>query len=148
MSKQTILIVDDDEDYVHIAERAIEREHLHVDVEIARSGREALEKLGIGSQPAPASESLAAVFLDLDLPGIDGLEVLRRVRADARLARLPVVIISSSARSRDVTRSYDLGANSYVVKRFDPAGPGRYIARAMRYWLELNRAPGPHSSAG
>lgn len=147
MTKQTILLVDDDEDYVHIAERAIKRENLSVNVQVARSGLEALEKLGVDAEDVTEPEPIAAVFLDLNLPGVDGLEVLRRVRADARLARVPVVIISSSSRARDVSRSYDLGANSFVVKRFDPSGPGRYIARAMRYWIELNRPAGARSSA-
>ncbi len=147
MTSQTILLVDDDPDYVHIAERAIRRENLMVHVEIARNGAEALEKLGLAADRAAEVEPPAAVFLDLNLPGVDGLEVLCRVRADARLSRLPIVIISSSARERDVMRSYDLGANSYVVKQFDPGGPGRYIARAMRYWLELNRVAAPHSGA-
>ena len=146
MTRPTILLVDDDEDYVNIAERAIQREKLSVNIEIARSGTEALEKLGIDADGAVEAVPLAAVFLDLNLPGIDGLEVLRRVRASARLSRLPVVIVSSSARARDVMRCYDLGANSYVVKQFDPAGPGRYIAHAMRYWLELNHPPDPRTS--
>lgn len=143
MTRQTILIVDDDEDYVHIAERAVRREQLAVEVQIARSGPEALARLGIDPYAERGADAPAAVFLDLNLPGLDGLEVLRRVRADARLARLPVVIISSSGRPRDVSRSYDLGANSYVMKQFDPGGPGRYIVNAMRYWVELNRPPEP-----
>jgi two-component system response regulator len=145
---RTILLVDDDEDYLDIAQRAIEREHLGADVNVARSGPEALEKLGLGpgraaSQATAPTNELAALFVDLNLPGVDGWEVLRRVRADARLHRLPVVVVSSSSRPEDVTRSYDLGANSYVVKQFDASGPGRYLARAMRYWLDLNRAAGP-----
>jgi two-component system response regulator len=139
IARQRILLVDDDDDYVQIVGRAVEREHLPVEVAVARNGVDALHQLGIFSAPEPADiQPPVAVFLDLDLPGVDGLEVLRLVRADARLARLPVVMISSSSRARDVERSYDLGANSYLLKQYDPAGPGRYIARAMRYWLELN----------
>ena len=74
------------------------------------------------------------------MPGVGGWELLRRIRADEQLRRVPVVILSSSSRVEDVRRSYDLGANSYVVKSYDPAGPGCYLARAARYWLELNCA--------
>ncbi len=147
MIPHSILIVDDDKDFVQIAERAVRLEHLDVEVQVARDGKEALARLGIGEEESVERSTPAAVFLDLNLPGIEGLEVLRRVRADERLSCLPVVIVSSSARGRDISRSYALGANSYVVKRFDSTGPGRYIARAMRYWLELNRPPTLDSGA-
>ena len=141
---RTILLVDDDEDFIDIVERAIGHEGLAADVSVARSGPEALEKLGLdGHDGGYAMREFAAVFVDLNLPGADGWEVLRRVRSDHRLRRLPVIVVSSSSRPEDVSRSYDLGANSYVVKRYDASGPGRYLARAMRYWLDLNRAPHP-----
>jgi len=65
------------------------------------------------------------------------------VREDPRTADLPVVVLSRSDRPEDVRRSYELGANSFVVKRFDPRGPGTYLVDAVRYWLELNRGPEP-----
>lgn len=145
---RTILLVDDDDDYLAIVKRAIQNEHLAADVIVARSGTEALERLGLLSgRAASPDKEFAVLFVDLNLPGVDGSEVLRRVRADERLRRLPVVIVSSSSRAEDVTRCYDLGANSYVVKRFDSSGPGRYVARAMNYWLDLNRAPGPAAAS-
>ncbi len=141
MSKRTILLVDDDRDYVDIVERAVEREHLEVEMKIARTGPEALEKLGLTkTRMEGLRPEYAALFVDLSLPGLDGWEVLRRVRADVELRQLPVIVVSSSARAADVNRSYDMGANSYVVKRYDPSGPGRYLAQAMQYWLDLNRA--------
>ena len=143
---KTILLVDDDQDFLDIAARAIQHERLPAEVRVARSGPEALEKLGIAREaPSAAPQEYAALFLDLSLPGVDGWAVLQRVRADDRLRRIPVIVVSSSSRPEDVRRSYDLGANSYVVKRYDTMGPGRYLAIAMRYWLELNRAPGPSS---
>jgi CheY-like chemotaxis protein len=139
MLPPAILLVDDDQDYLEIATRALRQERLEVEVHVARAGAEALSILGIAGAPAPTAPlNLVAAFVDLDMPGLDGWEVLRRVRADERLRRLPVVIVSSSSRPEDIRRSYDLGANSYVVKQYDPAGPGRHVARAMRYWLELN----------
>lgn len=140
---RTILLVDDDEDFLAIVDRAIRQGLLAAEVVVARSGTEALDKLGLmAGQSSSQKQEFAVLFLDLNLPGVDGSEVLRRVRADARLRRLPVVIVSSSARAEDVGRCYDLGANSYVVKHFDSSGPGRYLARAIDYWLDLNRPPG------
>ena len=141
MSPPAILLVDDDPDYLEIARRALRLERLDVEVLAARDGADALRILGLaGSGNGATPANLVVAFLDLDMPGLDGWDVLRRVRADARLRLLPVVIVSSSPRIEDVRRSYDLGANSYVVKCYDPAGPGRYLARAARYWLELNCA--------
>ncbi len=141
MLPPAILIVDDDEDYLEIASRAIRRERLDAEVHVARTGADALRILGLEARPADgASPRVVAAFVDLNMPGVDGWEVLRRVRADERLRRLPVVMISSSARHEDIRRSYDLGANSYVVKQYGDPEPGRYLARAVRYWTELNSA--------
>lgn len=144
MTKPVILLVDDDDDFLHIADRAIRREQVRARVHVVRNGDEALRFLGLanGGEGGGPPANLVAVFLDLDMPVVSGWDVLDRVRGDARTRELPVVIVSSSARREDVRRSYDLGANSYVVKRIDPAGPGRYLARAIRYWSELNRVPG------
>jgi CheY-like chemotaxis protein len=73
------------------------------------------------------------------MPRVDGWEVLRRMRASPRTARLPVVVVSSSDRPEDIQRCYALGANSYLLKRFDPRGPGTYLAEAARYWIEMNQ---------
>ena len=143
MNLPVVLLVDDDEDYLHIASRAIQREQVRADIRVVRSGQEALDYLGLEQTPPGVSRpnSLVAAFVDLNLPGVNGWEILRRIRADERLRELPVIVVSSSARESDVRQSYDLGANSYVVKRYDPSGPGRYLARAIRYWTELNSVP-------
>ena len=149
MTKPVVLLVDDDDDFLDIADRAIRREQLRARVHVVRNGDEALRFLGLtaGSAENSPPANLVAVFLDLDMPVITGWDILDRMRGDARTRDLPVVIVSSSARREDVRRSYDLGANSYVVKRLDPAGPGRYVARAIRYWSELNRVSGWTPSA-
>jgi CheY-like chemotaxis protein len=72
------------------------------------------------------------------MPQIDGFEVLKRLRSVRRTHAIPVVVVSSSDRPEDVRRSYDLGANSYLVKQFDDREPGGWLADAARYWLELN----------
>jgi CheY-like chemotaxis protein len=136
-----ILLVEDDRDEVDVALRAIRRAGVGARVRVARDGQAALEALGIESASS-SGESTArpcVVFLDLKLPRVDGWEVLRRLRADPATAKVPVVVISSSDEGEDVGRSYALGANSFVVKRFDERGPGHYFAEAARYWVELNR---------
>ncbi len=142
----TILLVDDDDDYLFVALRAIERTGLRAEVRVARSGTEALTLLGLGSgPPAPGAPSrVAVVMLDLRMPGADGLEILRQMQACGRTRAIPVVIVSSSDRPDDVRQSYELGANSYVVKRFVAHPPGGYVAETARYWIELNETPRLH----
>lgn len=137
-----VLLVDDDEDFLHIARRALRRDPVEAEVRLLPGGTEALSALGLDGLAAAAGppDNLVALFVDLDMPLVNGWEILERVRADARTRTLPVVVVSSSSRTDDVVRSYELGANSYVVKQIDPDGPGRYLARAIRYWSELNRS--------
>jgi CheY-like chemotaxis protein len=139
----SILLVDDDDDYLFVALRAIERTGLRAEVRVARSGAEALELLGLESgAPAPGAPArIVVVMLDLRMPGADGIEVLRRMHESDRTRTIPVVVVSSSDRPDDVRQSYELGANSYVVKRYLTGPPGAYVAEAARYWLELNELP-------
>ena len=139
----TILLVDDDDDYLFVALRAIERTGLRTDVRVARSGPEALTLLGLGSDlpVAGAPSRIAVVMLDLRMPGVDGLEVLRRMQGCSRTRSIPVVVVSSSDRPDDVRQCYELGANSYVVKRYVAYPPGAYVAETVRYWVQLNEAP-------
>jgi CheY-like chemotaxis protein len=136
-----ILLVDDDRNEVDVALRALDRDGLEARVTIARDGLEALQALGLeGGDDAPPARP-RVVFLDLKMPRIDGWEVLRRMREDPRTTDVPVVVMSGSDRPEDVRRSYALGANSFVQKRFDPRGPARYFVEAVRYWIGLNRTP-------
>lgn len=139
----TILIVDDDEDFIQVAQRAIRRAGLPIQVAVARDGAEALTVLGLGADGAApdSTEMPAVVLLDLNMPVRNGWHVLDRIRDEVATRDLPVVVISSSNRPDDVRRSYLLGANSFVVKRYDPGRPGSYIAEAIRYWIELNEPP-------
>jgi two-component system response regulator len=135
-----VLLVDDDEDYLFVARRAIERARLHADVRVTRNSDEALRVLGLrqgGVEPV-RPHTVVVVLLDLRMPGQGGLEVLREIRAHDRTRELPVVVVSTSNQPEDVARSYALGANSYVVKRLDAESPGRYVADTARYWVELN----------
>ncbi|MEB2344507.1 MAG: response regulator [Deltaproteobacteria bacterium] len=140
MSRPLLLLVDDDADDVTIALRAIGRAGLPVEVETCSNGREALEALHLsegGGEPLRPQ----VIFLDLRMPQVDGFEVLRRLRDAPRTRGIPVVVISSSQQPEDVRRSYELGANSYLVKRIDPRAPGAWLAEAARYWMLLNQHP-------
>lgn len=143
-----ILLVDDDEDFLFVARRAIERSNLHAQVLVARDGADALRLLGLeqGSDEPGLPFTVVAVLLDLRMPGASGWDVLRRIRESDRTRSLPVVIVSSSSLPADVARGYACGANSYVVKRLDDDSPCRFLAEAARYWVELNEPPRAQAS--
>ena len=142
MSQVAILLVEDDADEVNVALRALHRAGVDAPVTVVNDGVEALAALGLESAGASAPPATPrVVFLDLKMPRVDGWEVLRRMRQHPDTADIPVVVISSSDRREDIQRCYDLGANSFVLKRFDAQGPGSYFVEAARYWLELNRTP-------
>jgi CheY-like chemotaxis protein len=138
-----ILLVDDDDGHLMVAQRAIRLSKLGVDVHVAHTGLEALRLLGLGDETEPPDERKGPVLVMLDLwmPGMSGWDVLRRIRAEHH--SVPVVVVSSSGRPDDVRRSYELGANSYLVKRYETERPGGYLADAARYWVELNEPPAP-----
>lgn len=144
---KTILLVEDDGDQAVLAVRAL-RKHGVVEgadgVVVARSGEEALEHLfGTGARDAgrPARGTPAVVLLDRNLPGTDGLGVLRRVRSDARTRLVPVVLFSSSGEPEEVAEGYRLGANSYVTKPADHERFSEALGCLGRYWLDLNEPP-------
>ena len=143
MHNRTILLVEDNPDDVELTLRAFAKNRLAEDIVVARDGVEALDYLfGTGAHAGRDLSSLPRiVLLDLQLPKIDGLEVLRRLRADDRTRRLPVVVLTSSREQQDILRSYDLGANSFVRKPVDFV---EFIEAARQlglYWLGLNEPP-------
>lgn len=141
---KVILLVEDNPDDVELTLRAFERANLANDVVVARDGVEALDYLLARGQhdgrPADADPHL--VLLDLKLPKIDGLEVLRRIRADERTEALPVVVLTSSQEERDVVESYRLGANSYVRKPVSFTEFTDATRQLGLYWLVLNVSAG------
>jgi CheY-like chemotaxis protein len=141
MEKQLILLVEDSPDDVELTLRVLKTHNIANEVKVARDGVEALEFL-FGTPDNPPGKLPSVVLLDLKLPKLDGLEVLRRIRAEPATARLPVVIMTTSREERDIVTSYELGANSYVQK---PVGFEAF-SEAVRflglYWLLLNVAPG------
>lgn len=140
---RTILLVEDNPDDVELTLRAFDRSDVVNDIVVAGDGEQALDYLFATGAHAgrDATRLPAVVLLDLQLPKIDGLEVLRRLREDERTRRLPVVVLTSSNEEQDVLMSYDLGANSFVRKPVDFA-QFREAARQLGiYWLMLNQSP-------
>ena len=144
MTKRTgvILLVEDNEDDVKLALRAFKKSNVANEIVLVRDGVEALEcLLGPNDRFGTPRPKPAVVLLDLKLPGMDGLEVLRRLRADERTRLLPVIILTSSAHEQDIVRSYSLGANSYVRKAVDFAQFVEAARQLGLYWLVLNEPP-------
>ncbi len=138
-----ILLVEDNEDDVALTVRALEKNHLQNEVEIVRDGQEALDLLfrrgAYASRPADDLPEL--ILLDLKIPRVDGLEVLRQIRSSPVTKYLPVVVLTSSSRERDVVQSYQLGANSYVQKPVDFDDFIEATRQLGMYWLVLNKLP-------
>jgi len=139
----TILLVEDNPDDELLTLRVFERSRIANRVDVVRDGQEALDYLlrqGDYEQRDP-DELPQVVLLDLKLPKIDGLEVLRVIRSTDALRRLPVVILTSSSEESDIVASYDLGANSYVRKPVDFEQFGEAVHNLGLYWLLLNESP-------
>lgn len=143
MRKKTILLVEDNPDDELLAIRALEKNKIMNEVVVARDGAEALDYLfGAGAFAGrDMSVMPQIILLDLKLPKIDGLEVLRRIRNDERTRLLPVVVLTSSKEDRDLTESYSLGANSYIRKPVNFAQFTEAIRQLGLYWLVLNECP-------
>lgn len=143
MPRKNILLVEDNPDDEALTIRALRKGNIGNDIQVARDGKEALDYLFelINSNPTEFSRLPAVVLLDLKLPKIDGLEVLRRIRNTDAIRHLPVVILTSSQEQQDLVKSYDLGVNSYVRK---PVNFDEFINAARQlglYWLLLNEPP-------
>jgi CheY-like chemotaxis protein len=141
--QKVVLLVEDNASDVDLTRRALDKGRIANELVVARDGKEALDYLwGEGAWAGRGVTELPAVaLLDLKLPKVPGLEVLRRVRADARTRRLPVVILTSSKEEQDMASSYDLGANSYIRKPVDFAQFVEAIGQLGLYWLVWNEAP-------
>lgn len=138
-----ILLVEDNPADVKLTQRALSKSNIANEIIVAHDGQEALDYLfGAGAHAErDVVQMPAIVLLDLKLPRVDGLEVLRQVRANERTRLLPVIILTSSREEQDVVRSYSLGANSYIRK---PVDFDQFVEAARQlgiYWLVLNEPP-------
>jgi two-component system, response regulator len=135
-----ILLVEDSPLDAELVMSSLEREKWACDIVWAHDGEEALDYLfRRGKHAARPDVAPLLVLLDLKMPRLSGIDVLREIKADDRTRRVPVVVMTSSNEDSDVTRAYDLGANSYVVKPFDFAALTEVMRSAGHYWLTVNR---------
>jgi len=138
-----ILLVEDNPNDREMTLRALKRSNVANSVVTAGDGEEALDFLFARGQYSgrKVDDAPRVVFLDLKLPKVDGIEVLRMMRNDQRTRTIPVVIITSSAEERDRVASYAIGANSYVVKPIDSDSFTKTMAEVGYYWLAVKRGP-------
>ena len=138
MDSKTILLIEDNLSDIELTKRAFEKDHIKNKVVVAEDGEEALAYL-FGKRGPPLLPTV--ILLDLKLPKMNGLEVLRRIRNNEQCKRLPVVILTSSSEQRDLAESYNLGANSYIRKPVDFYQFAEAVRQLGLYWLVLNELP-------
>ncbi|MFT4111434.1 response regulator [Silvibacterium sp.] len=137
---KTILLVEDDPDHEVLTIRALRKSNIANEIRVARDGEEAIRIL-FGSDPDSLQSAPQVILLDLKLPKIDGLEVLRRIRESDKTRMLPVVILTSSDEESDIVRSYRLGVNSYIRKPVNFNEFAEATRQLGMYWLVLNECP-------
>jgi two-component system response regulator len=142
MNEKIILLVEDNPSDEALTLRALTKNKIGSTVVVKRDGAEALDYLLVPRGDPRATDALPQlILLDLNLPKIDGLEVLRRIRADARTKLLPVVILTSSREETDIVRGYGVGANGYVRKPVDFVEFTEAVRQIGLYWLIINEPP-------
>jgi CheY-like chemotaxis protein len=142
-SQVDILLVDDSQEDVDLALHALRGENLANNIFIARDGEEALDFLFCSGAHAERSFDSAPklVLLDLKLPKVDGMQVLKQIKGDDRTKTIPVVLMTSSREERDLIRGYELGVNSYIQKPVDFSEFRKVVKLLGLYWMLTNRAP-------
>ncbi|MDP4290104.1 MAG: response regulator [Bacteroidota bacterium] len=143
MNSKTILLVEDNKSDIELTKRALKREHIMNEITVVEDGKEALDYMfGTGAYAGrDLSKMPTLVLLDIKLPIIDGLEVLKRIRADERTHRQVVVILTSSKEEHDLITGYDLGVNGYIRKPVDFIQFAEAIKYLGLYWLVVNEPP-------
>jgi CheY-like chemotaxis protein len=143
MNNKTILLIEDNPSDIELTKRAFAKGHIANDLIVAEDGQDALDYIFCTAQYAnrDINQIPALILLDLKLPKIDGLEVLKRIRAAEKIKRIPVVILTSSKEEQDIATSYDLGVNSYIRKPVDFDQFAEAIKHLGLYWLVINEPP-------
>jgi two-component system response regulator len=143
VNNKPILLVEDNDDDVRLTKRALQKNKISNELIVVGDGVAALDYLraATAAPGGPGNGLPAVILLDLKLPRMDGMEVLRRIRADPVLRRQPVVVLTTSKEDQDILRSYDLGANSYIRKPVDFEQFSAAIHQLGLYWLILNEPP-------
>jgi len=143
VSDKAILLIEDNPSDIALTERALKRNNIGNPLVVAQDGQEGVDYLfGAGAYAErDTAQQPVLILLDLKLPKLDGLEVLRRIRADARTRRTPVVILTSSREEQDIAAGYDLGVNSYIRKPVDFQQFTETVRQLGLYWLVINEAP-------
>jgi len=137
-----ILLVEDNPNDAELTMRALRKGNLANHVSWVKDGAEALEFIfRNGAYAGRPDQNPRLILLDLKLPKVDGIEVLKRLKADDRTRAIPVVMVTSSAEGRDIVESYKLGVNSYVVKPVEFEQFSETVAKAGFYWMLVNRTP-------
>lgn len=149
MTDRYILLVEDNPDDEELTLLSLRKNNLAHEIVVVRDGVEAIEYLFGNGQYAgrDVSRVPTVILLDLKLPKLDGLGVLKRLRADERTRTLPVVVLTSSSQDADVIASYNLGANSYVRKPVEFGAFVEAVSSLGLYWVLLNRPPPMHATA-
>jgi two-component system response regulator len=145
MKNKIILLVEDNLSDIGLTQRALAKSRIANELVVAEDGQEALDYLFASGKHTgrDMNETPALVLLDLKLPRVEGLEVLRQIRADQHTSRLPVVILTTSKEEQDVAQSYDLGANSVIRKPVDFKKFAESVEHLGLYWLVINEPPPP-----
>jgi CheY-like chemotaxis protein len=143
MEQKNILLAEDNPDDIELARRAFQKVNINNNIVVTHDGAETLDYLsGKGKYQDRNTENLPhIILLDLKMPKVHGLEVLKHVRENEQTKYIPVIILSSSLDNKDIIRSYELGANSYIVKPIDFLKFSEVVQQIVIYWLTLNEQP-------
>jgi two-component system response regulator len=142
MSDNLILLADDNPDHVLLATEALESGVNAPHVLAVTDGQQLLDYLHHAIEPG-SDQLPQLIVLDLQMPRVDGFEVLRQVKQDERFRTIPIVVLTTSGSAEDIERSYDLGSNSYVQKPTEPGALHDTVAQIPPYWFDVNELPEP-----
>jgi two-component system response regulator len=143
MPLRQLLLIEDNPDDVALARRAFARVRIQADMDVAQSGAEALSMLQETSSLEQSAFFPRVVVLDLNMPGLNGFDVLRRLREEPHTRLLPVVVLTTSREPADINRCYALGANSFVTKPVDFREFAEVFANLTAYWMNVNQSAPP-----